>query len=152
MAQFVQQKPQNEQIMNNILAENLNEVTESLGGLSNIIQLCLTNPNASRCIDNDKFHTFEAIMIKNGIFDEIKHDIHKVDSSEIEIIMYDNGNDAYETPTSPKVTDYDMFHCINRNKNERSIIAHINNLEEYYKSRLVINVKIKDNLCSSGLE
>ena len=63
IAHFVQQDPQNEQVLNNVLGENIDTVTESLGGLANIIQPCLTNPKASKSIDSDKFDLFEALMI-----------------------------------------------------------------------------------------
>ena len=168
---FVQQNPENEQILNNILAEKINEVTDSFGGLSNIIQLCLTNPNASKYIDSNKFSTFEAIMIQNGISCE---NINNHPAS----LIYVDGDTDVETPKSPTMDhhDHDMnmnarqlrvasidsidsrnvnpFDFTQKSINTKSTYNHnqainiinVKNAKEFDKSRLIINVEAKDSI------
>ena len=59
---FMEHSLENETILNNTLEENVHDIVDSFSGLSNIVQLCLTNPNASKQIDKDKFVAFETIM------------------------------------------------------------------------------------------
>ena len=69
--------------------------------MSNIIQLCLTNPNASKYIDKDKFVTFETIMRKIGIsFDRLDGLLNKENESDNKeiVIVYDKDNVEIQTP------------------------------------------------------
>ena len=168
MAQFVQQHAQNEQILNNRLAENISDVTESLGGLSNIIQLCLTNPHASNAIDSDKFESFVAILVKYGISSQ--NNLDNIENNEIKIV-YDSDNDETDIPVSPTsiMSDYDMNNkqiavervrsidssdintintTNNRTSNQHHLITNLNveNLNEYYKSRFTIDAKVEDKI------
>ena len=161
---FVQQNPANTTILNNILEQNINEVIYSLGGLSNIIQLCLTNPNASKCIDKDKFRSFETIMRENGILcdslDELSNNENKSNNTEI-VIVYDNDNietqmvDMTEKQISNEIYDNSYVKYIrqfqaNNTHNTKTIenkwIAIVHNLSEFYKSRLILTIKAKEKI------
>ena len=167
MAHFVQQDPQNEQLLNNIFANNIDTVIESLGGLCNIIQLCLTNPTASQSIDSDKFESFVRILTDNGI--SYQNRLDTSENNEITIV-YDNSNDKPQIPPSPTMvmSDSDMndrqsgverVHSIdtadtnNNNSNQNQCHQttnctnlNIKNLDEYYQSRLIINAKAEDKI------
>ena len=168
---FVQQNPANTTILDNILEENISKVIYSLGGLSNVIQLCLANPNASKYIDKDKFQSFETIMRENGIsfdnLDELPNNENKSNNTEI-VIVHDNDN--IETQTSPtrvtmvdtterqmsdEIFDNSYIKYIrqfkaNNTDNTKTIenkwIAIVDNLSEYYKSRLIPTIKSKEKI------
>ena len=166
MAHFAQQNQENEQVLNSIFAENTNQIAESLGGLSNIIQLCLSNPDASKYINKDKFDSFKVIMSQNGISWDSKLDQRSNIRQESMLNQHDRN---VESPTSTttldmssrtnqfdynnicnneytKDTHQSNYNSTNTKHNQDQWITNIANLQEYMRSRLIINVKTKNKI------
>ena len=169
---------QNEQALNDTLAANSGEIIISLGGLSNIIHLCLSNPDASKYIDKEQFKSFEAIMTKNGISSDKEvinetsismslsepetMDNDDITTKPLKIEKQSNSsdslsicNDGYDNDEIcfPK-NDYSKHirgPIFNHNRsntkhNQNQLITNITNLDEYHKSRLIINIKEEDKM------
>ena len=61
--EFLQHSPKNVEVLENIISSHQNDIVKSFGGLSNMIQLSLTNPNAANYIDVDMVKsTLNSIM------------------------------------------------------------------------------------------
>ena len=71
---FVNDDQNNELLLNETFNTNKDKIIDILGGISNIIELCMTNPNASKQLDSKKIESFEKLMNDNGIIltDEVK--------------------------------------------------------------------------------
>ena len=60
---FLRLKQSNEQELSNFLIEHQQQLIESCGGLTNVIELCLTNPNNLQYI-NTQSNQFETLKHK----------------------------------------------------------------------------------------
>ena len=101
---FQQRKAVNVQELSNFLSKQQNEVIECFGGITNIIELCLTHPQLFQYIDDTDLKTFERLtQILNNVNNDLdsipqsSDDKTPVDECDIKI-TYDNNQNMDMDP------------------------------------------------------
>ena len=115
------------------LTEHQQEMIESFGGITNMIHLCLTNPQATRYVDTDcqQFQTLKKII--NDTNKQQKKDETDSDSNS-------NLNCNYSYT-------YTYNYNNNNNNNCNNNDSQIDTISQFNDSKIILNIDPKDNLC-----
>ena len=122
LATFLQRKEANALQLSSELNKKQEDVIESLGGLTTIIELCLTNPNASKYIDTDsnKFNVLKKILKMKQ--DEIKND---ADASTRETVCTPSDYDKFTVLIDCNRTNNLLYELIKNRDNALYLQNHI---------------------------
>ena len=144
LSSFLHEKKFNTTNLSSKLSKNQDAVILSFGGLTNMIELCLTNPSASEYInlDSQQFDSFTHLfMMKNN-------DDHDIDNSKANA----NNTQMNVSKTDVIISD-DSNNNINKNNNNinnNTILKPIktlttNDIAEYRHSKLIIDFDPNNN-------
>ena len=100
--------------------KNSSQIIEQLGGLHNVIQLCLTNQNSPNIIKQNNFEKLKSIINIPNDHDN-KHDTVKVNNNK--------SNTKFKVATKQNMS----LNCIN-------------NIRDWHSSSITINVDVRNNL------
>ena len=81
LSEFLKQKNTNGATLSSLLVENQQQIISSFGGLGNMIELCLTNPNASQYM-NDNSNPLNSFA---QLLQTIDNTVHENDTGETKI-------------------------------------------------------------------
>ena len=80
LTKFLTQKNANAEALSRTLHEHQEEVIASFGGMTNVIQLCLTHPNAAQNIDVNQMDSFIQLVEIQQDADKLKT-IHEIENN-----------------------------------------------------------------------
>ena len=152
---FLDEKAANESNLSSKLIEHQEEVILSFGGLTNMIELCLTNPNASQHVDTD---SKQFISLKNMLEIQTNSIDKKTDKKNIDIDDHDSYNisDNTNTNTNTNIMNNNNTNTIldNQNNNSNTLSPQTGQLQactvmtatQYDKNLAIIDCDPRNNL------
>ena len=129
LAAFVHLKEKDDDIFTQMLCEQQNQVIAAFGGLTNMIELCLTNANLQQHIDTNsqQFNSFKKILEMQMEMND-KKDINTATRTGITTNVQ-NGHSDIELPD-----------CSNENSNDAGRNCNAKNMSHPSKRTLAIDV------------
>ena len=151
VAAFLVLKESNPSKLSTTLTEKKNEVFESFGGITNMVQLCLTHPNVSHYIDtkSQRFQQLEQIIVSNKTTDNTESTKDHDSASACPIATRLNVSNADDVNK--------QFKCDQKTKKtlislDNQIVQTVNNATQYEDSKLIIDCDPKYNLLFRWIE
>ena len=152
LTSFLTHKKGNESKFNNILNQHQQQIIVAFGGMGNVIELCLTNPNATKYVDinSRKFDSLKTILTLNEDDRDsiVITDLNNIDdiktNCRYDMAIGDTGNNNVDV----KTTNVQHNHSDNYNNNVNHLISKydsnhhmqtVNNTTEYYHSNIVVD-------------
>ena len=146
VSSFLVGKDSNLSKLTTALAEQQDQVVESFGGITNVVQLCLTHPDASKYVDTEstQFHKLKQILHTNNT------STSTIKNSSTDSQTDHNMNSATESNYNNKASSIN-----NANYNDKTLISRdnhyqsiqiVNNAAQYKDSRLIIDCNPKYSL------
>ena len=138
LARFLNEKQANASRLSASFCEKQEDVIASFGGITNMIELCLTNPNASKYIDTDckQFDSLRKILKLN---DDSSDSALKKNRSISLIKIYDDEN-------INDINTHIHTHTHNYNHNQLQQIQTVKTVAEYYHSTLILDCDARNSL------
>ena len=147
LANFKELKRQDDAKLSSLLAEQQDEIIESFGGLTNIIELCLTHPNASKYFDTEckQFDRFKQLMEHQT---NVQKNTTIVDDDE-DLKIHDNVAISKQAPSEQQTFIVNANKSIETNIDSFSSDHQhtVDTLSDYFQFKLVVDCKTADCLC-----
>ena len=137
-----------------IMVKHQDQVIESFGGITNMIEMCLTNPNAHQFIDvnSQQFISFKKVLQTNNAHPD-NHDICKnADNISTIEIHYGNNNDDVNPNNTNANTNISHNNDQQCSADLRSPQAPPTTVAEFHGSTLRINCDSKHNMLFTLIE
>ena len=144
VADFLFEKQTNVLKLSTTLTEKQDQVIESFGGITNVVYLCLTHPNASQYIDikSQQFEVLQQLLHLNDANNDESKNANQTSHNDLTINTISNSNQNSSSDSKKSGSDNINTSVSMNNK----IIQSVNNTSQYKHSKLIINCDPKYNL------
>ena len=165
MESYSSEHDQKEAMFNELLIKDVVQIVQCLGGLQNILQLCLSHPDA-----NEKFEDKNVNILNNLITEKTGHHNNNMEinsilpQTKLGHVLSESKNDSNYNTTKDSGTDChdddnnndndDADHDHTRVKQNTTIVSTninygtvlVSNLNDYQKTRIIMSYDATDNL------
>lgn len=153
LAQFGEEKGSNQRALVQTLTANKEEAIISLGGLSNMIHLCLSHPHACEYIDPNQLSKFEDILTENNILSPGDSNGEQTGtntsdlSGHAHVISDDNLTTSDNSRNKKDSSNLNDVTINTYGGSQGTEYVKSQSLGDYYRSKIILAVDVTDCWC-----